>query len=64
LLLLVFLNSRAGMRRRYIFFSLVSIGDILDGFYLVYPSIARLTEMSSGTFDGGQWPRWLFAFAL
>lgn len=53
LLLLVFLNSRAGMRRRYIFFSLVSIGDILDGFYLVYPSIARLTEMSSGTFDGG-----------
>ncbi|WKX99630.1 hypothetical protein Q1695_014482 [Nippostrongylus brasiliensis] len=51
MLLLVFLNSRATMRRRYIFFTSVAIGDIFDGFYLVYPSINRLVEMASGTFD-------------
>ncbi|KAL6728428.1 hypothetical protein Aduo_010202 [Ancylostoma duodenale] len=53
MLLLVFLNSRATMRRRYIFFTLVGIGDILDGAYLIYPSIMRIAEMASGTFSGG-----------
>ncbi|RCN39312.1 hypothetical protein ANCCAN_14750 [Ancylostoma caninum] len=41
------------MRRRYIFFTLVGIGDILDGTYLIYPSIMRVAEMASGTFSGG-----------
>ncbi|VDM75324.1 unnamed protein product [Strongylus vulgaris] len=53
LLLLIFLNSRASMRRRYIFFTLVSIGDILDGTYLIYPSIMRIGQMATGTFSGG-----------
>ncbi|KHJ82114.1 hypothetical protein OESDEN_18194, partial [Oesophagostomum dentatum] len=53
LLLLVFLNSRPTMRRRYVFFSLVSIGDIMDGTYLIFPSFMRIAEMAAGTFYGG-----------
>ncbi|KAK6041442.1 hypothetical protein COOONC_21053 [Cooperia oncophora] len=41
------------MRRRYIFFTLISVGDILDGTYLIYPSIMRLSQMAAGTFIGG-----------
>ncbi|EYC27100.1 hypothetical protein Y032_0009g525 [Ancylostoma ceylanicum] len=53
LLLLVFLNFGAAMRRRYIFFTLVGIGDILDGMYLIYPSIMRIIEKTNDTFSGG-----------
>ncbi|KAK5965274.1 hypothetical protein GCK32_021436, partial [Trichostrongylus colubriformis] len=41
------------MRRRYVFFTLISIGDILDGSYLIYPSIMRLAQMAAGTFFTG-----------
>ncbi|EYC27105.1 hypothetical protein Y032_0009g528 [Ancylostoma ceylanicum] len=53
LLLLVFLNTRSTMRHRYIFLTLVSIGDILDGTYLIYPSAMRIVEIAYGTFYGG-----------
>ncbi|KAL6728654.1 hypothetical protein Aduo_010405 [Ancylostoma duodenale] len=39
------------MRWRYIFFSLVAIGDILDGTYLIYPTIMRIAEVDAGTFS-------------
>ncbi|KAL6728652.1 hypothetical protein Aduo_010404 [Ancylostoma duodenale] len=52
-MLLVVLNFGATMRRRYIFFTLVAVGDILDGMYLIYPSIMRIIEKANGTFWGG-----------
>ncbi|EYC27108.1 hypothetical protein Y032_0009g529 [Ancylostoma ceylanicum] len=51
LLLLVFLNFRTAMRWRYIFYSLVAIGDILDGVYLIYPTLKRMAEIEAGTFS-------------
>ncbi|RCN36297.1 hypothetical protein ANCCAN_17840 [Ancylostoma caninum] len=54
LMFLVVLNCGAAMRRRYVFFTLVAVGDILDGMYLIYPSIMRIAEMANGTFWGGK----------
>ncbi|CAJ0599956.1 unnamed protein product, partial [Cylicocyclus nassatus] len=53
IMLLAFLNSRPAMRSRYVFYTLMSIGDILSGTYLIYPSIMRISEMANGTFLGG-----------
>ncbi|CAI4231447.1 unnamed protein product [Auanema sp. JU1783] len=50
LILFLFLNSRKVMRDKYLYFSLICVGDMLDGGYLIYPSITRLMEMSSGVY--------------
>ncbi|KAK5983393.1 hypothetical protein GCK32_009130 [Trichostrongylus colubriformis] len=57
LLLLAFLNALPSMRRCYIFFTLVTIGDILDGIYLIYPSVMRIINIRDGVFeeDISQW---------
>ncbi|RCN38492.1 hypothetical protein ANCCAN_15594 [Ancylostoma caninum] len=46
----VFLNMHAPMRRQYVFFTLVAVGDILDSMYLIYPSIMRMMEIDACTF--------------